>query len=251
MPKKNAAERRPERSFAGGRFEIKKAVATPADGALAVPDGSFSGYGSTFNEPHQTSSWMLGPDWQDVMLPGAFKRTLGEHKKRGSRPAMFFDHDMDAPIGVWDRVEEDKTGLATDGRLCLDVDEIAETYALMKFGAIGAESIGFIPAIVELDEKTKTRSIIEVDLIEISVVTLPGNPGAQISDVKSLRDFDIDNIRDVERALREGRPFSAGEAKRLVAGGFKALTSPRDVDEDEAKREQQAFENAKKILTGK
>jgi HK97 family phage prohead protease len=224
MDPKKKADNRPERSFASGRIEIKKAAGAEA----AAGAGTFTGFGIRFNEPHPTSSWMLPQDWMDVVKPGAFSKTLEQHARRGSRPAMLWMHDMYDPIGVWDSIQETKEGLVTDGSLCIDVEEIADRYKLMRQGAVAGESIGFIPTVVELDEKARERSILEVDLFEISVVTVPGDAGALIGDVKS---YDPTNIRDWEARLRDVGKLSSTEAKRLLAGGFKALAGQRDADD--------------------
>lgn len=237
MPKKNPAERRPERCFVSARIETKLA-GVGADGAAAVADGTFSAYASVFNEPHGTSAWWLDSDYMDIVKPGAFKRTLAEHKSRGSMPAMFWSHDMGGlPIGAWTSCVEDKTGLAVEGLIATKTTLGADIYQLMIVKAIPATSIGFVAVEYEIDEKAKTRTLNDLDLHEISPVAIPGDPGAQIGDVKK---FDPTNIREIEAALRDAG-FSATEAKRILAGGFKALTGQRDVDEAKAKREQQAF----------
>jgi len=243
MDLKNKKSARPERSFAITRLEIKKASPDgKVDGEAGEPDGSFDGYGALFNSPHPTSAWSLPPDWMDLVAPGAFKRTMGEHKARGTMPALLWMHDLADPMGAWNDISEDKIGLAVDGQLCLDVQTIKDRHALMKMGAAKGLSIGFVPVKTEIDEKAKQRRILDVDLFEISVVTIPGDPSAGVTDMKS---FDPSNIRELEGALRDAG-LSSTEAKRLLAGGFKAL-SQRDADDDETA---QAFEKLMKALKG-
>lgn len=185
MKKKNhAATRRPEQSFAGGRIEIK----STGTGAAAA-DGTFSGYAAIFNGvPHPTSSWSLPMDWNDVFAPGAFTKTLAEHKKAGTMPALLWQHDMRDPIGAWRSMTEDKTGLAVEGVLALDVENGGRAYSLLKIGGLRGISVGQRVTKAELDEETKTRTIIEVDLGEASLVTIQAVPGALVNDVKALAD---------------------------------------------------------------
>lgn len=200
-----------------GRIELKADSADP--GA-----GTFTGYGSVFNDPHPTSSWMLDSDWKDVVVPGAFKKTLADHKARGSVPAMCLQHaSYSNPIGVWRELKEDDHGLFCRGELATKTQRGAEVYELMKLGALTGLSIGFRPTTYELDEKKKVRSITEVDLFEISPVTIPGNGSARVEDVKSLiAGGRPQNIRYLEQVLRDAG-LSRSEAKAVLADGFKAL----------------------------
>jgi len=154
----------------------------------AAEEGAFRGFGSVFNEPHETSSSMLGRNWKDEIAPGAFSRTLAEHKARNSFPAMLYMHDLGTPIGAWQKLQETDHGLLCEGRLALKTQKGAETYELMKIGGMRGLSIGFRPAKYELDEKAKLRTITEIKLFEISPVTIPADPSAFVTDVKARRD---------------------------------------------------------------
>jgi hypothetical protein len=87
-------------------------------------------------------------------------------------------------------------------------------------------SIGFCVVKATLDEKTKTREILDLDLFEVSPVSIPAIAGAQVEDLKALRG-EPRNIRDVEGALRDAG-FTRTEAKALLAEGFKGLSGQRD-----------------------
>lgn len=210
MPKKQiGGEGQPERGVMYGRIEVKAAAAS--DGADA---GTFTAYASLFDEPHGTSAYWLGPDYMDIVKPGAFDRSLAEHKKRGTMPALLWQHDMDRPLGAWISVAPDKKGLLVEGRLAIKTQFGADTWELMKVGAIPATSIGFLPVEYEIDEKAKTRSLIDVDLLEISPVSIPGDPGALISDVKAkgkmsakqMQSFKdgVSEIKEHAQSMQEG-----------------------------------------------
>ncbi len=70
--------------------------------------GIFSGYAARFGEQNSHN---------EILLPGAFRNTLAEHAQRGTKPPMLWSHDQSQPIGVWESVAEDATGLAVRGRL--------------------------------------------------------------------------------------------------------------------------------------
>ena len=150
----------------GGFFELDiKAVAA---------DGTFTGHASLFGVED------LG---RDIVQAGAFTKSLT------SRPAnkikMLRGHDTSEPIGVWTSITEDAIGLKVAGRLILDTVKGAETYALMKAGALDGLSIGYRTKRESMDRKNNTRLLQELELHEISIVTFPMLPTATIANVKS------------------------------------------------------------------
>jgi HK97 family phage prohead protease len=211
----------------------QKRVAKAMPVTLTDGIGSFEGYGAVFDVEHPTSSWLLGPEWKDVIRPGAFKRTLGEHKKLGTRPNMLLMHEPGDVIGVWQSIEEDKDGLLTRGLVSLNakMPNGAGVHELMKMGALTGESIGFRATKVVLHQEQKLREVVEAAVREVSIVDDPGGPTARITDVKSA----TQNPKFIERILRDAG-FSRSEAKKLLAEG---LSSLRDVgtDDDDDQRD--------------
>ena len=182
--------------------------------------GEFTGYASTFGgEPDS---------YRDVIAPGAFAESLERHRLGGTRPAMLWQHDMKAPVGIWTDLHEDQHGLRVSGRLTLAVEKAKESYALMKDGAL-AMSIGFF--INEAEPVADgLRLLKSVELLEISLVAIPANPRAVITEVKTL---DPNNPREFERRVREALGLSAREAKRLMSGGWSALVRDERSDDSE------------------
>jgi HK97 family phage prohead protease len=111
-----------------------------------------------------------------VIAPGAFRRSLEEHRAAGTTPLMLWSHDLSAPIGVWTGVRETRSALEVEGRLVLETQRGAEAYALMKAGAINGLSIGFITRKSEA-RKGGGRVLKDLDLIEVSLVSVPAAPG--------------------------------------------------------------------------
>ncbi|CAA0088121.1 Uncharacterised protein [Starkeya nomas] len=144
-------------------------------GALAriEPDGSFEGYAALFGRVD------LG---RDLILPGAFSRSLAERGAPGVR--MLFQHDPAEPIGTWLSLREDGVGLHVRGRLTLDVARARDVLALMRAGAIDGLSIGFRAVEGRTDPRTRVRRLSRIDLWEVSVVTFPMQPDARIAGVK-------------------------------------------------------------------
>jgi HK97 family phage prohead protease len=162
-------------------------------------DGTFEGYGSIFGNVD------LGGD---KVLPGAYAESLGEHKKQGTKVRMLWQHNPDEPIGVWDDLAEDGTGLWVKGRLITEVQKAREVHALMKAGALGGLSIGY--RTVEADQEGGVRLLKKLKLVEISPVTFPMNPKAKITSVKSER------IDEFARRLRDGDPMPVKEFEDIL-----------------------------------
>ncbi|TCK31288.1 hypothetical protein EV667_1396 [Ancylobacter aquaticus] len=170
-----------------------KAETGPLGGALAniAPDGSFEGYAALFGRVD------LG---RDLILPGAFARSLAERGAGGVR--MLFQHDPAEPIGSWISLHEDSVGLRVRGRLTLDVARAREVLALMRAGAIDGLSIGFRTVEGRTDTRTKVRRLFHIDLWEVSIVTFPMQPDARIASVKHAGDALAGAIRRGARRLR-------------------------------------------------
>lgn len=176
--------------MAVSRLECKFDGIDDADGKM-----SFSGYGAVFGNVDS---------YGDVIAPGAFAKSLATHYSEGSQPLMFLNHDAfgSLPIGRWTEMAEDGHGLKVHGEL-LDTQMGRDTYTALKAGAINGLSIGFRP--IEFATRSKPdeprRTLKAVDLIEVSVVTLPANQKARVQAVKSMGEEM--SVRDLEALLRE------------------------------------------------
>lgn len=138
--------------------------------ALAVDEaGAISGIAWPFGTADR-----LG----DMIEAGAFK---------GVAPPvpMLAFHRPDDPIGAWDSITEKADGLHVSGRLLIDdVARAREVRAMVKAGAVRGLSIGFTTKRATT-RKGGGRTISALDLVEISLVSIPMHPGAKVSGVKS------------------------------------------------------------------
>ena len=157
-------------------------------------DGVFSGYASVFNAVDQQN---------EIVAPGAFTRTLRLAAQQNRTPAMLWMHDPTIPIGLWQSIREDASGLAVEGRLALRTQKGADAYELLKMGALTGLSIGYRVVASRVDAKKKARILTDVDLFEISLVTFPANEAARVDDVKTPRPGKSVLIRRELRAAAE------------------------------------------------
>lgn len=211
------------------RIEVKLA----ADDVDA-DTGTFSGYGAVFGNVDS---------YGDVIERGAFKRSLEEWKSREKLPPMLLQHGafgvaaMDGvPIGRWTKMEENSRGLKVEGKLYLDAPRTADLWPAVKDGQLDGLSIGF--KVRKDRRRTKPseprRTLEDVDLMEVSLVTFPANDRARVTGVKSA-ELTAEDIRDLEAALRDAG-LSRANAKTAIACLRK--WRPRDADDGPVPRDE-------------
>ena len=199
----------------------------------------FEGYGSIYGNVD------LGGD---IVVPGAFNKSLGEHKSQGTMPLMFWMHDPAQVPGVWSEMSEDGTGLYVKGEI-LDTALGRDVRTLLEKKAVRGLSIGYRPVETDWDRKGN-RLLKTLDLNEVSIVSMAMNPLARIEAMKarlSAQGEYVPTEREVEQRLRAAG-FSKSVCRHMTARLFDTATggmpdSPRweagDVDEEE---------EAKKVL---
>ena len=199
----------------------------------AEDEGVFSGYASTFGNVDNGN---------DIVAKGAFTKSLAE--RPASKVKLLSQHKTDEPIGIFTEVFEDSKGLFVRGKLALGTQKGRETYELMKLGAIDGMSIGFRanPEKQIYNESKRTRTLKEVQLLEISLVTFPMNERAMVQSIKGEK-----SIREWETILRDAGGLSRTEAKV----GAKALMDALNHRDDETKQLADLIYKVANILTNK
>ena len=179
-------------------------------------DGTFTGYGSVFG---------VEDSYGEIVAPGAFKASLAELKSKARVVPVLWQHRSAEPIGVYDLLEEDARGLKVHGTLLKDdVAQAREAHALLKAGAVSGLSIGYWVRQSTYDEKTGIRTLQQLDLVEVSLVTFPANDDARVEAVKfKLERGQLPSKKEFEKALREAFPFSKTQAAAIANHGFDHL----------------------------
>ena len=109
----------------------------------------------------------------DIVRPGAFARSLA----RGhGRVPLLWQHGGLRPVGVIDMLAEDATGLRVTGRVA--AGSVAGD--ALAAGAITGLSFGYRS---RRERRGTYRELIEVDLLEVSLVAVPMQPGARVDQV--------------------------------------------------------------------
>jgi HK97 family phage prohead protease len=177
-------------------------------------DGTFTGYASMFGNVDS---------YGEICTQGCFAKSLSKHQRDNTKPLLLWQHDPEKPIGVWDTLSEDDNGLIGTGRLLKGVRQAEEALILLRAGALRGLSIGYHEVKAEPDGAT--RKLVELDLIEASIVSFPANRKATITAVKSdhfallrtrLLAGDPPTDREWEKGMRDAFNLSNSEAERAV-----------------------------------
>lgn len=210
----------------------------------ALSDRGFEGHGAVFGNVD------LGGD---IVAHGAFRRTISQHKQAGTMPAMFWMHKTDHVAGAWTDVKEDSRGLYVKGELA-DTTLGNEMRALLKMKAVRGLSVGFRTKDYDFN-RDGNRILKEVDLFEVSLVSMAMNPLAKVEAVKSQLTGSgeyVPDIREFEEILRDaGLSRKAARhvcAKVYDAGpGSEMLLSSRRCDAGNVESDDEAAELLKSL----
>lgn len=180
-------------------FEVKEVTAS----------GNFTGYGSVYNVVDQGD---------DIVASGAFAESIAALMAKKRLPSMLFGHRAgELPVGAYQSMREDSTGLWLDGNIAIDTQKGGDLHKLMMMKpvpAISGLSVGFMTRDDSYDRVTGVRTIKKADLFEVSIVNFPMNDLARVQNVKGIEL--IEDLKSAEQYLREVG-LSRTEAKAFVA----------------------------------
>lgn len=143
--------------------------------------GKISGYFSTYDEE---------PDsYGDIVAPGAFTDTIKAREATGHPFPLCFNHNMDAVIGTVDSIEDTEKGPLITASF-LNTEKAQEVREMVKSGGVYQFSFAYdVKGWEEPTEEQKAKGIAnvltKVDLYEVSIVVVPANQNAVVTDIKS------------------------------------------------------------------
>lgn len=171
--------------------------------------GEVQGYGSIFGNIDS---------YGERVLPGAFSRSIAQFKLTNTVPLMLWQHRPTEPIGQWTAISEDQIGLRLVGKFNLNTTRGRDAYEHVRAGDINGLSIGYNE--IRAKANGDVRELLELELLETSIVSLPANPRARVTGVK------CESFVDVERVLREGG-LPRAAAVKIAAGGWPLLSGEK------------------------
>lgn len=147
-------------------YEIKRAQEVKAvreDSNLFI-----EGYASVFG---------VVDSYNDIVVQGAFTNTLINDAKRVK---FCWQHNMDDVIGKIIEMREDDRGLWFRAKIS-NTSKGKDVAILVEDDALDEVSFAYRTKKYLIDEETDIRKLLEVELIEISLVTRAANPQAVIT----------------------------------------------------------------------
>jgi len=165
---------------------------------------TFSGYASTFYNEDRGG---------DIVCKGAFCDSIKNLKAEGKMLPILFSHKTDMPLGTYTHIKEDDRGLLVTGRMPKD-DEFVKGRVIpqIKAGSLNSMSIGY--NILEKSYDGRVRNLEKLDVMEISIVTLPMNVEAEILAFKSIEE--VKTLADIEKVLHD-KGFSNKQSKVIIS----------------------------------
>lgn len=145
--------------------------------------GKIAGFFSTYDKE---------PDsYGDIIEPGAFTDTLAKRAETGHPFPLCWNHDFSEVIGACDSIEDTEKGPYVEAHF-LDTQKAQDVRKAVQSGAVWQYSFAY--DVLDrrdptAEEKTAgiTNVLTKVDLFEVSVVTVPANQNAVVTEVKAGR----------------------------------------------------------------
>lgn len=158
----------------------------------------------------------------DIVEPEAFKSSLEIFIKNNG--VVLFNHRYDFPIGKVVSAVIDKKGLLANIELAKSVEKAEEVWALIKQGILKNFSFGFIPKEVEMKniEDKEVRVIKSLEMLEISIVSVPANINAvfSVSEGKAIDiEFETKENPFEKQKSEEGKAASGSTNLQLADEG--------------------------------
>ena len=143
--------------------------------------GTISGYFSTYDR--------IPDSYGDVIAPGAFTETIKAREEGGHPFPLCWNHDLDQIIGKVDSIEDTEKGPLMTASF-FDTPLAQEKRAIVQSGCVFQFSFAYDVLEAEeitLEDGTKANELRKLNLYEVSIVPIPANQNAVVTDVKSGR----------------------------------------------------------------
>ena len=195
----------------------------------AGDNGIVEGYAST---------WTKTPDsYGDIVIKGAFTETLKKRKATGHPFPLCFNHDFDQIIGAVTEAEEDDFGLKIKASF-LNTALAQEKRELVKEGIVWQFSFAY--SVLGSEEPTAEekkqgifQKLTKLDLYEVSLVPVPANQTAIVTEVKNDSEVETKEVEVEEKSGRRNSKKDADAIKQAITLLQSVLDDADESDEGE------------------
>lgn len=125
----------------------------------------------------------------DVITAHAWAKGVENFRRN---PVLLYQHKHDCPIGKVNSIKVDKKGIFVEASVSEAAEKTQGVQTLIKDGALKSFSVGFRVKDGNYNREDDTMTITDVELLEVSVVSVPCNQDSLFSLAKS---FDSDDER--------------------------------------------------------
>ena len=186
----------------------------------------------------------------DVIVREAWERQ-GALDNFIKNPIVLAFHDHTKPIGQVINYEVDDGGLVIEAEISPDIDD--SIYKLIKSSILRTFSVGFVLKDAEYIPKDDTFFIKDLELMEISVVSVPDNPDSTFNVAKSISNEELSALKQKytkstedsssTKESEEILDMDKKELESLIASSIKAAETAKN---EKARQEQEEQEKAAK-----
>ncbi|MBQ9004081.1 MAG: HK97 family phage prohead protease [Eggerthellaceae bacterium] len=185
------------------------------DAATVTDGGTVSGYASTFDRD---------PDaYGDIVAKGAFADSIKRWEKVGKPIPLLYGHNTEDPeynIGKVLHIEEDERGLYIEAEFDADNPKAQYVRKLVKEGRLYQFSFAFDildQCEIKLEDGRKANELCKLDIFEVSLVQIPANQHAEVTDVKEDRLAQVRKFAEtMEKSGRRNSKADEDELKRIA-----------------------------------
>jgi len=148
----------------------------------------------------------------DVVTAEAWAKGVENFRKN---PVMLYQHKHDCPIGKIEKIVVDKKGIYVEGLVSNAAETNHGIQTLIRDGALKSFSVGFRVKDGKYNRNDDSMTITDVELLEISVVSIPCNQDSLFSVRKSFesdKDYEAftNTFKEPEVAEKAISNFKAG-----------------------------------------
>lgn len=145
--------------------------------AASSKDFKIAGYANTIDKDRTG----------DIVLPEAWVKGIDNFRRN---PILLYQHDHNKPIGRVKNITVDKKGIFVEATVSGAAENQHGVKTLIEDGVLKSFSVGFKIKDADYDRMSDAFTIKDVELLEISVVSVPANQNSLFSVRKSFEQGD-------------------------------------------------------------